>query len=245
MSNVDIVYDKIVRFFENKCGREGSSSDEIHDEKERDISLLRIACMGNPEKTMQGELLCHLRGEKDIIPVLEYRYHRFENVADKRKANGRSIDIMVLDKDHNPVVAIELKHHSRQQGTLKPLLENLDADREKLQSLPLPVIQIGLYTEIVSVANGACRDDFLDYRFITAYAYNGTELRLNRTKILDALEDARKKLEEWAGRFDESKLSLSGRLDRFAVGEKSVTGRVHYFIGLSRPKNRLLQSCCA
>ncbi len=169
--DADNVFKKVKQFFEQE---EESHEGDAHipcpaiDK----LPLLRIACMGNAEKTIQGELFHYLRCKHKLNAVIECGYRDFDDSFD------RHIDIMVFDNDWSPIVSIELKHFSPHQGTIKRLLDNLKVDyikrRQKGEGLPL--IQVGLYTQIDSVSPRPFQILAFPllkyYRFLTAKGYN-------------------------------------------------------------------------
>lgn len=228
------IYTHILDFFIAASGGKTDKQDKLEETSESgQPSILRTACMGNPERTMQGELFVYLRGIRKLRPVLEYRYHRLDG---EDAGNGNSIDIMVFDTSYRPIVAIELKHHSRQQGTLNQLITTLTKDRKRLSKLSIPAIQVGLYTELLDLGEHASsRRSYQDFRFITAYAYTMDKTgqhKLNmRTagKPLDASA-----LWTWAkNNFDRFECSFEGRAEAFSTRDGAlVKGRVHYLVGL-------------
>jgi len=187
---------------------------------------------------MQGELFAYLKKIDRLRPVLEYRHHRLDG-EDAGKGRGNSIDIMVFDKSYRPVVAVELKHHSRQQGPLTRLVATLTDDRERLRKLPVPSVQIGLYTELVSLgAHAASRDKYQDFRFITAYAYTADESGTYRPNLRGKERSIDPKaLKDWALKnFQEHQCSFGGAMESFLTRDGAVvSGRVHYIVGLGRP----------
>lgn len=232
------IYGHIHNFFVDASGRDCADPGKVSPREESEQPcLLRTACMGNPERTMQGELFAYLKKIDRLRPVLEYRHHRLDG-EDAGKGRGNSIDIMVFDTSYCPIVAVELKHHSRQQGPLTRLVTTLTNDRERLGKLPVPSVQIGLYTELVSLgAHAASRDKYQDFRFITAYAYKADESGTYRPKLLGkkrAIDP--KALKDWAlTNFQEHQCSFGGAMESFLTRDGAVvSGRVHYVVGLGR-----------
>lgn len=144
-------------------------------ERPDDMCLLRIVCMGNAERTVQGELLSHLRAQKWLaVSEGSYRVGTID----------RHIDIMVHSRYTKlPLAAIELKHHSANQSSIRTLLAGMDEDYQKARcplhngkdkTLPstLPLIQIGLFTEVTTAPDAdtlrACEAARF-YRFLLAY----------------------------------------------------------------------------
>jgi hypothetical protein len=128
---------------------------------------LRLISLGNPERTVQGELVHYLR-DNNTNAVSECGV-----VGD---AARYSADVVVFDTHWNPVCIIELKHYSANQGKIDALLHNLAADAARHNEGPqglLPLLQIGLYTEITNAFRGNDYNRaFGLYRFISTY-YNG------------------------------------------------------------------------
>lgn len=232
------IYEHIDKFFADASGRDCDVAGNASAKEESDQPcLLRTACMGNPERTMQGELFAYLKKINSLRPVLEYRHHRLDG-EDAGKGRGNSVDIMVFDTSYRPIVAVELKHHSRQQGALTRLIATLNDDRERLRKLPVPSVQIGLYTELRSLGvHAASRDKYQDFRFITAYAYKADKSGTYRPNLRGqerALDP--KALKDWASiNFQESHCSFGGAMESFLTHEGAVvSGRVHYVVGLGR-----------
>ena len=233
------VYNHILDFFIAASGRDWDSDGraEVLEESDQPC-LLRTACMGNPERTMQGELFAYLKKMNRLRPVLEYRHHRLDG-EDAGRGRGNSIDIMVFDASYCPIVAVELKHHSRQQGTLNRLIATLAADRKRLSKLSVPSVQIGLYTELLDLGEyAASRDKYQDFRFITAYAYAEDKVGQHKLNMRTAAKplDA-SALREWASKnFEPFDSSFSGRAESFSTRDGAVVqGRVHYIVGLGQP----------
>jgi hypothetical protein len=129
----DVVHSLIERFLEERAGK-GVKNDSDY------FSLLEIACLGNAERTMQGELLYYLRC-KGIKAVSEHGFGKC------------SFDIMVFNRESEPVVAVEMKHYSPHQGEeTKPLTAAFKRDRNmKERPKNVPVILLNLFTQIESI----------------------------------------------------------------------------------------------
>lgn len=235
---IDITPAKVYRFvFDFFVAATGTESDTGLRPEADQPCLLRTACMGNPERTMQGELFAYLKQQEQLRPVLEYRHHRIDEELDGGNGRGNSIDIMVFDCAYRPIVAIELKHHSRQQGTLTQLERTLNADRERLIKLGIPSIQIGLYTELLCLGTPvATRATYQDFRFITAYAYKPDKAGIHQLTLRPATKPVDSTaLRKWAEPlFKKSTCCFRGRAESFVTRDGAVIkGRVSYFIGLS------------
>jgi hypothetical protein len=228
------VYRHVLDFFVAACGTESDSG--LRPETGQPC-LLRTACMGNPERTMQGELFAYLKQQEQLRPVLEYRHHRLDKELDGGNDRGNSIDIMVFDCAYRPVVAVELKHHSRQQGTLTRLQATLEADRDRLDKLVIPSIQVGLYTELLCLGTPvAGRETYQDFRFITAYAYKQDKAGIHRLALRPTAKPPDPAaLHEWAKPLFQPFIScFGGRAESFVTQDGAVVkGRVNYIIGLS------------
>ena len=223
------VYDSIVEFFaaDTNSGRPDAGRPPAS------RNLLRTACVGNPERTLQGELFAYLKSRHRHV-VLEYRHHRLDVIVDGRGSVGRSVDIMVLDGAFVPACAIELKHYSRVQGALSGLLVNLERDRALLADLQMPCVQVGVYTDLCSLPD-APRQAFERFRFITAYAFTRAG---KRRPLADGCNATGLPGHACIGRwleqhFDAGTMSFEGASERFDVPAGTVSGRVHYVVGLA------------
>jgi hypothetical protein len=82
----------------------------------------------------------------------------------------------VFDPQWLPICAIELKHRSANQGTIRPHINELEADLHQHiggGQNQLPLIQIGLFTEIRAVENWTQVMHFGLYRFLVSH-FHGT-----------------------------------------------------------------------
>jgi len=106
-----------------------------------DLPLFELACLGS-EQSIQGELLVELRN-KGYKAAIEAGY-QYSKVW---KLGKRCFDLFVFDDSNNTV--IELKHYSKNQGSVKALWKGIEKDYEKTQKItPYKLIQIGFYTEM-------------------------------------------------------------------------------------------------
>lgn len=120
----------------------GDSEDDGRNQSAYRQIGLRLVCLGNAEKTVQGELLHFLR-MNNFCAVSECGIYG---------VNHRSLDISVFDEDWTPLCVIELKHYSTNQGSVDTLLKNIKADyRKHAETNDITLIQIGLFTEICEV----------------------------------------------------------------------------------------------
>ena len=192
-----------------------------------DLPLLRLVCLGNPEMVVQGELLAFLR-DRGHNAVSEF------GVIGSR----RRLDIVVFDKSWNTAIcAVELKHFSANQDSnavsaLRKLASALKSDyeRHKVNSVirTIPLIQIGLFTEVEKVelnSQSVKRKDiqFGWHRFLHLYYkkplvdYNVRPLKNNAY----------------------ASTLVSPKMSRTKVGRFTATGRVHYLIRVVAGARRL------
>jgi hypothetical protein len=182
---------------------------------------LRLVCLGNAEKTVQGELVHYLRN-RNLNAIAECGIAKVNTM--------RNIDITVFDSTWDHVICvIELKHYSANQRTngtsaLNKLARDLAGDYRRHGGNPthaLPLMQIGLLTEIFRVDPERVPDDevrslhFGLYRFLKTY-YEGP------------LTPFTLRLEARSGFYGERLITPS--LSTFTVGRFIVTGRVHQLL---------------
>lgn len=128
--------------------------------------LLRIACLGNAERTLQGELFAHLKSKG------------FEAISECGYKDKLSIDIAILDNQGVPSIFVELKHYSANQGTTNKLIKGMNHDWRKLNNLQNKII-IGVFTSIDSQVNASSLPvDF--YRFLSVYGPSSTKKRFDK-----------------------------------------------------------------
>ncbi len=174
---------------------------------------LRLVSLGNPEKTVQGELIYFLRK------------HGFNAISECGIAGKirRNLDIAVFDDNWQLVCVIELKHRCVNQGSasthgsLKKLIENLRGDKDKhiLMGIKSDLIQIGLYTEIKKMVPEFSNEQKKEhiYRVLKSYFKKSIECEV---PILsnDALE---------------FKHLVNPKLNDMIIDDKhKIIGRVHY-----------------
>lgn len=207
---------------------------EFFSQEGKKLELLRIACLGNAEKTIQGELFHHLRYKYDLNVVIECGY---------RDVDDRHIDIMVFNNEWSPIVAIELKHYSPHQGTINPLLGGLEDDYNKLRPVDLPLIQVGLYSAIDSVLPFPLPASPLlnYYRFLMTYVLRQC-LKLNTGNLNRALSTDQTLASNWAtdsqqkSRYSQSTTLVRGQDETFQIDPPSgltVKGRVNWIVMLT------------
>lgn len=124
-------------FLTTYFGPEEGTDDGQHGDR-RALGL-RLIALGI-EQAVQGELIHYLRA-KPLMAVAQCAVAK------------NTIDIGIFSPDWTPDCLIQLKHRSANQGTVDVLLNNMRDDERKHSEGPqarLPLIQIGLYTEITS-----------------------------------------------------------------------------------------------
>jgi hypothetical protein len=139
--------------------------------------------------------------------------------------SGGSIDVIIFDQKWSPICAIELKHRSANQGTITPLVKEMDADRNRHQhggQNQLPLIQIGLFTEIEGIDNwGLAPPHFGLYKFLVAH-FNGPP---NQNLRMQALPN------NFDGQWHVPAVS-----SQFLLGDLTVHGRVGSIVRVVQPR---------
>lgn len=161
---------------------------------------LRTIALGNPELAVQGALLGYLRHVAGMNAVQEC------GIAD-----GRDVDLIVFDQQWAPACVIELKHRMSNQGPLRQLIDLLEADRLRhagSDAAGLPLLQLGLYTEISERPQLAPLHGL--YRFLCAGYFRGAPRHTLTNQQLDAMALA------------------APDYTSIRVGDKTVMGRVGY-----------------
>jgi hypothetical protein len=246
-SNVDednyvkCVFDLVKTFFESRAGIDPQFQTDRPNQCESN-HLLPIAYMGSVEQTIQGELFVFLHGnlsEKRLLPVLEFAH-----------SSKRRIDILILTAEHEPLVAIELKHHSSPKNSrLQPLLDGLDEDAKRdypcspsNKNQRISLIQVGLYTTIekIYLNNEEFKDTlpvvFPKYKFIDSYAKEKRNKGKYEWIKLQGIFSEWLTNQECA--FDESSQNFTiGASAKVNVSDAEnqiyqVEGRINYFVGL-------------
>jgi len=194
-----------------------STAHKDTEEKTRDLGL-RLVCLGNPERTVQGELLHYLRA-RSLNAISECGLAH----VTKRKNNP---DIVVFDGDWQPVCVIELKHFSANQGKIGRLLANMRKDVKRHNNGPqkrLPLIEIGLYTAVSQFDRRAHPRDSGLYRFLFSYC----KKQLRQTFV--AQKPLPKKF---------SPLAIPASESTFSSGESTVRGSVAWSLSMFLPMAR-------
>lgn len=138
---------KDVGDFFNQCSGPNSAGQVSNNPMlTRGMSLLEIACLGNPEKTLQGELLFHLRQLNwNVVQEIGYLH------APGMKRNPDFGIFNSFGPGKELICVVELKHYSANQGSAQQLTNALDIDY--LQPRPVvPLMQIGLYTAVTAIS---------------------------------------------------------------------------------------------
>ena len=179
---------------------------------------LRLVSLGNPEKTVQGELQSFLSSE--------LRTYKFVSECGIYNPGARrSLDLTVFDSNWRLICVIELKHYSRNQGSVAFLVNALKSDRfrhEGIFGAGVSLIQMGLYTEIIDVSKPYLSlDDRREcahglYRFVKTYCRKKL-----RSKCIAPLQTGDKYT------------FTSPEFVSFGLGERRIRGRVHSCISRS------------
>lgn len=208
MENIRLVCEK---FLKDYFGDDGKLP------KNEDIGL-RLVSLGNPEKTVQGELLSFFNSSNNKGYRMVSECGIFD--SDQR----RSLDLTVFDQNWQVACVIEMKHYSRNQGRLEYLINNLRFDQERhfkiFSEEKIPLIQIGLYTEITDINNAFRSSE--EKRTIANGFYRFVKTYCDRAQNLPQIEA----LQESDGYSFVSPSLSSFKLDH----NHCVQGRVHYCI---------------
>lgn len=122
-------------------------------DRETNLNLFEIACLGKPELALQGELIHYLR-TCNWFCVHEAGYRELPPGADK--TSSPNLDILVFDRGEGnfmPFCCIELKHFSANQGPPNVLITGLSADYERPRPANVPLMLVGMYTTIIRATN--------------------------------------------------------------------------------------------
>jgi hypothetical protein len=205
--NIEIAKEQCISFLDEYFGTDGVPARS--DDEERRSRGLRLVSLGNAERTVQGELVYYLRS-KGLNAVSEC------GVTDG--SSRCSLDIVIFDEEWTCVCAVELKHYSANQGKVDALTHNMGSDVSRHKDGPqglLPLIQIGLYTEI-----SECFDikkyspAFGLYRFLISY-FKGQPAQTIENQLLPP---------NFKGRLTAPALS------RFSLAGSTVVGRVGWIV---------------
>jgi len=198
------------------------------------MSLFEIACWGNAEKTLQGELLCHLRS-KDWFAVQEAGFLCASDIP--RKFTERDIDILVFTRSPGastmptPLCCIELKHFSSNQGSAKALCKGLDADMMRRHPHTghafVPLMQVAMYTTIATFDEKA--DKVGLHRF--ARSYCGPVKRRDFLNQFDSWRNGKAWIIDPVIHQDTDPYAAC----RLLSGE-TMTGKVDAFVGVRAPQ---------
>lgn len=151
----------LIEYFGPEEGTAGNSP------AERRAHGLRLVTLGI-ERAVQAELVHYLRAAGQSA-VAECGL-----LSDTAR---HTADIVVFDREWAPLCVIELKHFSANQGPIDALVRNMIDDAHRHAhgpQAPLPLIQLGLYTEITAAfPRETYERPFGLYRFLAAY-FKGT-----------------------------------------------------------------------
>lgn len=187
------------------------------------MGLLEIACLGNPEKTIQGEMVYGLRA-LGWNAVQEVGYIH-------KKLIRRNIDILVFDKinaDKQILCVMEMKHLSSHQGKPTQLAGKMDDDYKLARPKRTPIMLLGFYTTVTSITNRSMNQTGI-YRFPKTYC------KKDHLKPSTFATD----LDTWAlsktWLLPPSRSSNNPKKNCFTIIENSkthdVSGQVEFFIG--------------
>jgi hypothetical protein len=254
--DVSTIYQDVHSFFKSR-GKKLNADETVNDEPNDDICLLRIACMGNAERTIQGELVAYLRS-RGRFALLEAGFRQLHSpTAWRPKGTDRHIDILILDEKHIPLVTIELKHYSPHQGKIDPLCVGLESDFDKLPrpihgGKSVPLIQVGIHTEIIEIRRNPVNapfslQDFEFYRFLLAYVFKGSNgeavIPTNIVPYADFKTNSAD-FDSWLAGLEGDRYLPStegicpGPTEHFVTpashnGNYEIIGRINFFVGLA------------
>lgn len=188
------------------------------------MPLIEVACLGNPERTIQSELHAFLRSRAwNSICEMGYRH----SLTDRGNA-----DIAVFDSFQEEKVllcVIELKHFSANQGDANTLVAGLNKDY-RLSRPAVPMIQIGLYTAVESITPPLRLPyDRGIYRFLNTYCRGILPPKFKAENVLRDWITAT--ASSWLQPFDPvvgKTATASFRDDR----NNFVSGYIEYMIGI-------------
>lgn len=216
---LDEIVGRCEEFLCTYFGKDGTQNDSPN--RFRALGL-RLICLGNPERAVQGELLHYLRASNvnavSECGLIEHRPSPMK--PGRRRLNP---DITVFDADWKPQCVIELKHFAANQGTVRPLVSNMQEDLLRHTEGPLgylPIIRIGLYTEIHEI--GSSFPDGL-YRFPQCYCRRRPTQKLEEQRIPSDVGE---------------RMNCPPEHTRFTVGDFEVVGRVGWILHASSPETR-------
>ncbi|WP_146204568.1 hypothetical protein [Massilia glaciei] len=215
----------IVIFFNNsktKTAAGGDSDNYGPQGSHNRLSIFEMACLGNPEKTIQGELLCYLRSLNWNV-VQEAGYLHTPGIK-------RNFDFVVFDTfngDKQILCVVEIKHFSANQGSSVNLSNGLDIDY-LLPRPSVPLMQIGVYTVVNGIypvlvspyVNGL-------YRFVNTYCRGGLPPRNDFLNIFGAWQSGK----NWLHPVNMSSSSPTQTDFKMALGN-CISGYVEYFVGV-------------
>lgn len=141
----------------------GSGSSKSTSSHPPRMCLLEIACLGNPEKTIQGEIVSGLRA-LGWNAVQEAGYIHNKRIR-------RNLDILVFDKDNADkriLSVIEMKHLSSHQGKPMQLAQKMEADYNLPRPPRSPIMLLGFYTTVRTITNRPMSPTGI-YRFPKTY----------------------------------------------------------------------------
>jgi hypothetical protein len=185
---------------------------DVDPRRDRRADGLRLVTLGT-ERAVQGELVHHLRAA-GVKAVAEC------GIASDLARH--TADIGVFDQGWRPICIIELKHFSANQGDIDELLSNMRADMRKHARGLLPLLQLGLYTEITAAFSRDFPRPYGLYRFLAAH-FRGTQARTVTDQSTRIPADFGATL-------------VAPTATHFEVPGASVEGRVGWLLKLVQPR---------
>lgn len=222
------------------------------------LPLLEQLCRGKPEIIIQKLLFAHLQNSFGLTQVkkeVRYTCHVQNSTGDK--PSFTVIDFIVLDDNLSDIICcIELKHYSANQGRLKRLLSgginrngkqqrfHLDDDFQKCRPC-VPLIQIGIFSAVEGISSVAPKATFSGHPFIQKYVLkrSGKQYALpgitywRQAQVAFAGWLANQALNRYTTPSNPAQMSdlIFGQTQSFRTASGvQVTGRVNYFIGLTK-----------
>ena len=191
------------------------------------MPLIEVACLGNPERTMQSELHAYLRSRLwNSVCEMGYRH---------APGDRGDADIALFDSFHRDKVllcVIELKHFSANQGDACTLTAGLDSDY-RLSRPSVPMMQIGLYTVVESITPPLQPEyDRGIYRFLNTYCRGTLPPRFTAGQILR--DWSATTAQTWLQPF-EPVIGQTPTASFWDDRNAFISGHVEYVVGIRQP----------
>jgi hypothetical protein len=212
-------------FFTNCAGSYSTEKTEKNSTSVGRMSLLEVACLGNAEKALQGELFFHLRSHNwNVVQEMGY-FHK------RRKRRNPDFGVFSnFGSEKELKCIVELKHYSANQGRTTKLTRDLEKDFE-LRRPEVPIIQIGIYTAVTAISPPPIpRDTAGIYRFLNTYC-NGTlpTLPLSAAAEFLAWSKDRDRIWLWEPNIGQTRACSFQTQDGRMIG-----GHLEYIIGIRK-----------